>query len=145
MSRKSGKAKVPGARGPGRPTLYDDARRATVLDALRLGLSYESAAKRAGVVTKTLYSWRAEHPGFAEECERAIGECEEKHVQRIDSAALDDAKWSAWFLERRFPRQWGNLRPEVLAMRAAALEAPEQDPTDGVDVDTITKLARGES
>jgi hypothetical protein len=133
------------ARGRGRPTKYSDENHRVVVNALRIGLSYETAAKLVRVDRTTLWEWRVAHPNFAAECEAAIGQCEEKHVVVIDAATNEDPKWSAWFLERRFPMRWGNLRPEVLAMRAAALEAPEQDPTEGVDADTITKLARGES
>jgi transposase-like protein len=126
----------------GRPTLYNEERIRIVLQALKLGLSYEAAASLAGVNRNTVLAWRNEHEEFREACERVIGQCQEKHATIVSTAAETDPKWAAWFLERRFPLEWGNLRPEVIAARKAVMEPPEQDASDGVSDEQLKEAAR---
>lgn len=122
--------------------MYTPERCKTVLEALRLGLSYETAAKLAGVSKVTLYNWREEHEDFATECEQVIAQCEQRLVEVVDRATLDDYKAAQWMLERRFPRTWGTLRADVLAARAAATEAPEHDESEGIANSVLTERVK---
>lgn len=126
----------------GRPTLYNEERIGIVLRALKLGLSYEAAASLADVDRNTVLNWRNAHPEFRAACEKVIAQCQEKHATTISNASESDPKWAAWFLERRFPLEWGNLRPEVIAARKAALDAPPQDESDGVADEDLTEAAK---
>jgi len=58
----------------GRPTKRTPEVERVVCDALRLGLSFVSAAGIAGIHPDTLREWRREDPDFSATCEKAKGE-----------------------------------------------------------------------
>lgn len=99
-----------------RPPLYTPARANLVIDAVRAGLSYKLAAHRAGVSYDTLNRWRRagdfpgaspELCGFCERLRQAEAQAAERHVSNIEAAGQKDWKAAAWFLERRFPEDFG--------------------------------------
>lgn len=87
-----------------------------LLNAVRMGLSYDRACQIAGITVKTLNQWRrkgrteGEHPDYAaflEKFEKASAEAELRHAENIDRHAEEDWRASAFFLKARFPQDWG--------------------------------------
>ncbi len=93
----------------GRPTKFTPAVQQRILDAIALGLTYEQAATSAGITRETFRQWRDAKLAFSAELEKAEVAGMAARLSRIQMAAVRDGAWQAdaWWLERRFPDQWG--------------------------------------
>lgn len=101
----------------GRPSKFTPETARKICDGIEAGLSYDEAAKSAGVTYVTFLSWKqkgekAETGPFleffkdikkAEDCSKAV------LVSRIKDAGKLPQHWqaNAWLLERRFPKEFG--------------------------------------
>src|SRR5260370_33694242 len=90
---------------------------ARILDAVALGLTYEQAATSAGVDPATFRYWRNGSSSnrnrkarFGADIEKAVVAGMAARLERIQMAAVRDGNWQAdaWWVERRFPTQWGS-------------------------------------
>lgn len=97
----------------GRPTKRNTKTRAAILAALAAGLTYERAARAAGVSYDLLREWRRDDPSFASAVDLVNAKIELRLLEIIHAAAPSDWRASAWLLERRFPETWGRNRIEV--------------------------------
>ena len=99
------KGRKPGSKSQGK---FTPERIEIVMQALRSGLSYQSAAKLAGISPSTLMDRRATDDDFYLACEQAITEFESRLVNIVDRAAQVDGDWkaAAWILERKFKKDW---------------------------------------
>jgi hypothetical protein len=84
-----------------------------ILTAIRLGATYELAAKYAGVAGDTLWRYRKD-PAFRMEVEKAEGEAVAGWLAVIEQAARA-GEWTAaaWKLERRYPHVYGRRVQEI--------------------------------
>lgn len=91
-----------------RPTKFTPQVQQRILDAIALGLTYEQAATSAGIDRFTFRRWRDSKAPFCAEVEKAEVAGMAARLSRIQMAAID-GNWQAdaWWLERRFPDQWG--------------------------------------
>jgi transposase len=89
-------------------------------DSLATGNTYENACVRAGIGRSTFYRWMDEsktapegHPlrEFRDTVKRASAIAEHYHVMLIQKAAERHWQAAAWWLERRYPRQYGRRKP----------------------------------
>lgn len=105
-----GRMEADPTRKPGRPLLLTDDPdvRRRILESVRLGLSYDDAAKSARVGPSTFQEWRArgrtgEEPfaTFLAEVEEAEAEGVEELFQRVTAAAAEDWRAAAWVLGAR--------------------------------------------
>lgn len=107
----------------GRPSCIEDEKiRQDILDAVRLGMSYEWAAYSAGICEKTFYNLKTQgeadlssgkdsiYAKFLQDLKRAESEGMERDLRNIDTAAQAQWQASAWKLERRFPDMFGRNR-----------------------------------
>lgn len=86
---------------------------------VRLGMSFELAAHRAGIGECTYYAWRrrgkAEPDSLYGELNRAVSAAladgAQRALENIDAAGSEDWRASAWILERRY----GYTPKQVLA------------------------------
>src|SRR5438045_3303255 len=85
----------------------DDPRVATLLSAIGLGNTRTDAAAYAAVHRDTFYDWLA-NPTFSDAVEKAEAEAKVRAVGQIIRAA-HNGTWqaAAWWLERRYPREYG--------------------------------------
>ncbi len=100
------------------PVLTDEVQE-TIVQLLRTGNWAVTAASMAGVTRSTYERWikqgeadveagiESPHAAFARACARASAQAEAVRVFRIQQAAERDWRADAWWLERRFPRRWG--------------------------------------
>jgi len=115
-----------------------------ILDALRLGVTQENAARYAGIHPSTYYRWLEEGgsdnaaPEFREfkvSVEKARAEAEVRNVAIIaDAAKRGTWQAAAWFLERSMPKDWS-------ATRKTELTGADGGPVS-VSVDTETLESR---
>lgn len=96
-----------------------------IIQALEAGNYRKTAAALAGVSEPTFYSWikqaKEQKTGKKVEFLKSVKKAEEKakayHLQQIRKAS-ENGSWqaSAWYLERKFPDEWG--RREKVEMDA---------------------------
>lgn len=91
-----------------------------VCDNIRIGLSFEDACLLSGIQRDALRVWskkganqKKEYIEFAEAVDRALIECKQRDLVRIEKFSDQGGDTNAlkailWRLSRRFPREWGN-------------------------------------
>lgn len=120
-----------------RPTKYTPERREKLLTALRDGNTHRAACAQGCIDQGTFIDWQRRYPDFANAVKRAEAEAELKHVANITKASETNWTASAWWLERRFPDDWG--RKDRLDIRLLLDRERERVRTDaeaaGLDAD----------
>ena len=125
------------AKKPGRPTLLNPTRQATLLNAIEEGLPLKEAAEIAGISYDTLNHWtkRGESesapPEFRQFCQllrRSQALAMQVNVSAIREAAKRDWRAAAWILERRFPADFARQQQiEHSGPRGKPLTSPYDD------------------
>jgi hypothetical protein len=84
-----------------------------LLEAIRLGATYELACQYAGISRQSLLRYRKD-VAFVTELEKAEGQAVVGWLAKIEKAA-SDGEWTAaaWKLERRYPELYGRRVQEV--------------------------------
>lgn len=97
----------------GRAIQRDEARE-RVCTALAAGNTRRAACAFAGISEDTLANWLRRHSDFAEAVKKAEGDAEVRNVAIISRAA-QQGTWqaAAWWLERRYPHDYGRSVQEV--------------------------------
>lgn len=87
---------------------YEKQRVDIILDAIGRGLSQKDAGILAGVNEDTISRWKKDKADFAEKVLQKEVEFKQIHIVNIQNEALAGT-WqaSAWFLERKFPKEFG--------------------------------------
>jgi len=108
ISKKPSPKKKSGKHPGGCPTKRTPEARAKILEAIRLGSTYELAANYAGMSYQTFNEWVKDDLEFSDAVKEAEGEAALKWLKKIESAA-NQGNWfaAAWKLERRYPNQYG--------------------------------------
>jgi hypothetical protein len=92
----------------GRKSKYEPERVEKLLEAIRLGSTYQHACNYAGIDTDTFANWRAKYPDFSDQVKQAEGSALVGWLAKIEAAA-NDGNWqaAAWKAERRYPDEYG--------------------------------------
>lgn len=106
----------------GRPTKYTPETIKAVTDAIGAGMSIEDACIYADISKDSFYTWKAEYPDFSDAVKKAEINGKLRRILRIDKAGKE-GHWQAdaWYLERKFPEEYGrkltlNISPEHAAL-----------------------------
>ena len=98
----------------GRPSLYTPALHERVCALVAVRVPIRTACQLEGIGARTLYDWRergklGQEPfaSFEQDLAIAVARAEATAVQFIATAAADNWKANAWWLERRFPKRYG--------------------------------------
>jgi IS30 family transposase len=96
---------------------FDEKKRESVLQMLRLGLSRRSAAQCVGCHVQTIYNEMARCSTFRAEVMQAESGFESRHRARVEKASEEAARWraSAWALERKFPDEYMPRLPNTIS------------------------------
>ncbi|HYW87230.1 MAG TPA: hypothetical protein VFB50_05645 [Chloroflexota bacterium] len=124
----------------GRPSKRTPEVERRLLDALRAGNTRPHAARYAGIHEDTIVNWMRRSSAFSAAVEKAEADAITRHVANIAKAA-NDGQWtaSAWWLERRYPNDYGRRdRIEVQVRQEAERLAAEM----GLDTAEIVELAQ---
>ena len=110
MAKKNQKKTMAPARKSGRRSKKNQATLDGILEAIRIGITFERAAELHRVSRATIYRWRNEDPEFDKDVLEAVVYSEAILLQRINDKTTDDWKAAAWILERRHPEQYSQRR-----------------------------------
>lgn len=131
----------------GRKTKLNQDVQDRLVNAIRMGATYDLACKYAGITYQTFLNWKANAAeqtsgSFVELFEaiaRAEGEAAIKWLALLEKHATDDPSWAAWKLERRYPEHYGRNRIELTGADGGAVQI---DITQMSDED-LERLAAG--
>lgn len=104
---------------------------AGILTGIRLGLTPTAASQAHGICHQTYSSHRSRNPEFAAAVEAAVAVGERNALASIVRKMQTDWRAAAWFLERRFPQRWAQLRDDLIGQEDAAQAAVGDAPRDG--------------
>lgn len=128
----------------GRPTKLNATITAAVVQAISTGNTRDTAAAYAGIRRTTLYEWLARgraategvYRDFADAVEKAEADAVVISVALIRSAAQKNWQAAAWWLERRYPDEWG--RKDRLALETVKRTEAEKMARDlGIEVEEV--------
>lgn len=105
-------------KGPGRPSKFTPEIRKALIEAIIAGLTYTHACQIVGIDYVTFTLWRtkgsklesADEEGyfdFFNALTRAETNASTVMMAHIRKAATDDWRAAAWWLERRYPKEYG--------------------------------------
>jgi len=117
----------------GRPSKATADRVAAIADAIATGVPACHAATAAGVHRSTLAAWRSEFPDIDDILQKAESGAIAYHISVVKRAAADGV-WqaSAWWLERRFPGEFGRrLRTDQSVTDRGRDSYPRRDDAQG--------------
>lgn len=129
--------KLPVVRGTGGSPAYSDKVRQTIVNGLKLGWTRGAAFGRAGIHSATFYRWLEDDASFREAVDQAEAYAHSQYTTRLGrQAAAGSVKATTFFLERRYPRDWG---PKLdLTITAKSLE----DQIDEISEDELVELLK---
>jgi transposase len=97
----------------GRPTKYDADVAKAIIGAIELGLPYRHAAAYGGVDERTFARWREKYVDFADAVKAAEARAVAGRLARIRRAEDESWQAAAWYLERRYPQEFGRTVQDV--------------------------------
>ena len=111
----------------GRPSKYLPDTVAAIIAAVETGATYRHAAASVGVSERTLHDWQVRHPQFSQALKTAEASACMAAIGTIRRAA-EAGTWqaAAWYLERRYPAEYGR--------RAVTVDASVQVTHDDGDL-----------
>lgn len=128
----------------GRPTKLNATIQAAVVKAIATGNTRDTAAAYAGVNRATLFEWLARgrreltglYRDFADAVEKAEADAIVISVALIRTAAQRNWQAAAWWLERRYPDEWG--RKDRLSIESLKrTEAEKMARELGIEVEEV--------
>jgi hypothetical protein len=132
-----------------RPTKYTPQRVEAILKALRAGNTETNAAAYAEIHYDTCWMWKRHKPKFAEAIEKAQADAQALMVERVVDAAKTNWTAAAWWLERRYPQEWGKverleitLKDQIAAVAEELALSPEAAAALHADVAQYLQAAR---
>lgn len=96
----------------GRPTKYTPERVKAIVQAIEVGTPYRHAAAVAGINQDTLTDWMKKYSDFSEAIKEAEGRAVIGRLARIRQAEPDHWQAAAWWLERKYPQEFGKTVEE---------------------------------
>lgn len=98
---------------------YDQETVDKLCDMLRKGVPRSTAMINVLGCTQTFYRWMERYPEFKEAVERAEQEAVAFYAERIRLATFEDWRAAAWWLERRFPHEFGRHQTAIISSTGA--------------------------
>jgi transposase len=117
-----------------RPTKYDITKAERILTALRAGNIEADAAAFADVPYGTYRHWKEDRAQFRAAVDVAKAQAKVAAVTTIRSAWGQSWKSAAWWLERRFPEEWGkrDILEVTIKQEAERIAAEHNEPVEKV-------------
>lgn len=108
------------ARGKGRPSKFTPEIRKALIDAITAGLTYTHACQIVGIDYTTFNLWRnkgqedtkGDYFDFFNALTRAETITSTSMMAQIRKASTEDWRAAAWWLEHRYPEEYGKQRIE---------------------------------
>jgi hypothetical protein len=101
-----------------RPSKLNDILQKNLVDAVRAGNFYSTACRAYGVGESTFHRWMSDpaprYRAFQDAITRAAAAAEAEAIGQIRLASRKDWRAAAWFLEKKYPKEWGNqIKAEI--------------------------------
>ena len=80
---------------------------------IRIGNTAKDSAALCGIGESTFYEWKEKHPEFAESIKAADILCKAENIKKIQLASDKDWKASAWWLERKYKKEFAQRMEET--------------------------------
>ena len=95
-----------------KPKWKSDQARQDLLENLRFGMSIKAATSQAGIDESTYYRWIDSSEEWSMEVQAAIRFSEAKLLAKLERCADMKEDWRAyaWWLSRRFPKEYGDQK-----------------------------------
>lgn len=91
---------------------YSDDLTSEICTYLQNGSSREDVVDLVGVDRSTFYTWMKERLEFSDAVKKAEQICKTRNIQIIQKAAVNVWQAAAWWLERKYPNEFGlKMRP----------------------------------
>lgn len=120
-----------------RRTKYTPAVAERICQAIRLGATFDLAAKAGGISHETFRVWRQANAAFSAQVEKAEATAALAWLAMIEQAAKEGI-WTAaaWKLERRYPHQYGRqvIEHQVRQLREETARIAAEE---GLDADRL--------
>lgn len=133
------------------PSKFTEETTTKIIQAIRMGATYDLAAKFGGITYQTFNEWRKKgeeaksgaYRDFVDAVERAEGEAAIGWLAKIEKAATD-GNWqaAAWKLERRYPREYGRQVHEHTGKDGGAIEQHTTIDLSRMSDEQLAKLAQ---
>lgn len=91
---------------------YTEERVRLIVNAVEQGVPYRHAAAIAGITESTFFDWLNRKPQFSEAIKSAEGRAVAGRLARIRKAEDDHWQSAAWWLERKYPQEFGKTVEE---------------------------------
>ena len=122
---------------------YTPERVQKLLNALRAGNYPHTAARYAGITTKTFEAWKELFPEFALAVDEADAAGEIRNIAIINKAAEKQWQAAAWLNERKYPERWGRVdRVEIYQIQKQAEALVEELAAEGITGVTVDEVMR---
>ena len=95
-----------------RPSKYTPERVKAIVQAVEVGVPYRHAAAIAGIDEDTFQNWKNRYSEFSEAIKEAEGKAIQGRLARIRLAEPDHWQAAAWWLERKYPQEFGKTVQE---------------------------------
>lgn len=113
-----------------RPTKYTPETINKIVEAIKMGATYELAAGYASISEAQFYEWKKRKPEFLEAIKKAEGVAAMLWLAKIEKASTE-GEWqaAAWKLERRYPHAYGKnvTQMEVTGKDGGPIELSVRD------------------
>lgn len=97
----------------GRPTKYNPQTAQAIINAVEMGAPFRHAVAFGGISEDTFAAWRKRYPDFADAIKAAEARAVIGRLARIRRAEDDSWQAAAWWLERKFPSEFGRTVQDV--------------------------------
>jgi len=91
---------------------YTPERVKAIIQAIEVGAPYRHAAAVAGIDEDTFTNWKKRHSEFSDAVKEAEGKAVTGRLARIRMAEPDHWQAAAWWLERKYPNEFGKTVQE---------------------------------
>ena len=106
-------------------------RRKSILDSVRLGLTFKMACEIAGISEATLCNWRNDKVEFLEDMQRAESDGIRERLARISRHGGEDWKADAWILSHRRPEMFSERR--IVDLNTGENKSPYEIMNEAID------------
>ena len=100
-------------RRAGRPTKYEPDVAKAILGAIELGVPFRHAVAYGGISESTFGRWRKQYADFDDAIKAAEARAVMGRLGRIRRAEDESWQAAAWWLERRYPQEFGRTVQDV--------------------------------
>lgn len=114
----------------------------TLFEALMIGMNITDACSWAGMSRETYYKRLGADPGFSSQIERAQLKAKSEALKVIHGAAMTQWRAAAWYLERKYPKEYGPRPQDPVLQLSVQATLDEWKTALGIDESQLDRLSK---